>query len=152
VSSASQTAPPPKFKTLGNSKPFNHWQSWIVAHFEILSPHPPIGVILSAAAFRRSEEPALSASWAFGPPKQHETPRFRIPLKIMDEQAEFRQSEVEGISRLIGPARTPNCTTCHPERSMIVRRTIMRSRRIPITRTALNVLGFHFHNHRNSKP
>ena len=61
-------------------------------------------------------------------------------------------SEVEGISRLTGPARKPNCTTCHPERSMIVRRTIMRSRRIPITRTALNVLGFPFRNHRNSKP
>jgi hypothetical protein len=41
-----------KFKTLGNSKPFNHWQSWIVAHFEILSAHPPIGVILSAAVFQ----------------------------------------------------------------------------------------------------
>ncbi len=50
-----------------------------MAHFEILSAHPPIGVILTAATFRRSEEPALS--------------------------------EVEGISRLTGPARTPNCTT-----------------------------------------
>jgi hypothetical protein len=38
---------------LGPSRvPVNHWQSWIVAHFEILSAHPPIGVILSAAVFQ----------------------------------------------------------------------------------------------------